>query len=68
MENLLFESVEYGILGVIVLFLLTKGVTALNQLTNSVNELTKTVEKLSGVNERLSKIEFVLERMTKNVG
>ena len=68
MEEIFPTLVEDGILAVIVLFLLTKGVNALNQLTNSVNELTKTVGKLSGVNERLNKIEFLIERMSKNVG
>lgn len=67
-EDLVIKSIaEYGILGIIVLLLLTKGVNALNQLTKSVNELTQTVQNLSGVGQRLDKIEIILERMIRNV-
>lgn len=62
MEDMIFKYADYGILSVIVFFLLTKGVNALTQLTNSVNKLTETVDKLSGIGERLNRIEMLLER------
>lgn len=61
MEDLFIRGItEFGFPAVISLYLLTKGVNALNNLTSSVADLTKTVEKLSGVNDRLDKIENLL--------
>ena len=61
MEDVILKALaEFGFPAVVTLFLLTKGLSALNQLTTSVNDLTKTVEKLSGVNDRLDKIEWKL--------
>lgn len=64
MEDLIFKGLaEFGFPAAITIFLLTKGLSALNQLTTSVNDLTKTVEKLSGVNDRLDKIEWKLSNL-----
>ena len=64
MEDVILKALaEFGFPAVVTLFLLTKGLSAFNQLTTSVNDLTKTVEKLSGVNDRLDKIEWKLSSM-----
>ena len=64
MEDVILKILaEFGFPAVVTVFLLTKGLSALNQLTTSVNDLTKTVEKLSGVNDRLDKIEWKLSTM-----
>ena len=42
MEDLILKALaEFGFPAVVTLFLLTKGLSALNQLTTSVNDLTK---------------------------
>ena len=67
MEDLILKAVtEFGFPALISVYLLTKGITALNNLTSSVADLTKTVEKLSGVNDRLDKIENILSSIEKN--
>ena len=66
MEDFILKSVtEFGFPAIVSLYLLTKGINALNKLTSSVADLTKTVEKLSGVNDRLDKIEATLEKFRR---
>ena len=44
MEEVILKALaEFGFPAVVTLFLLTKGLSALNQLTTSVNDLTKDV-------------------------
>ena len=67
MEEFFFKTVtEFGFPAIVSVILLTKGLGALEKLTESVNKLTSTVEKLSGVNARLDKLETTLEKFIFN--
>lgn len=61
MEEIILKCAEFGILGVITLLLLTKGLGVLNQLTQSVNALTKSQETLTDAVTRQSEKLFLLD-------
>lgn len=46
LEEIILKCAEFGVLGVIVLILLTRGITALNSLTQSQTALTESTNRL----------------------
>ena len=46
MEEIILKCAEFGVLGVIVLLLLTRGITALNSLTQSQTVLAESINRL----------------------
>lgn len=74
LEELILKYAEFGILGVITLLLLTKGLTALTQLTQTTAKLaesqkaladsiTKLTEKISNFGYQLAGIEKRLDKL-----
>jgi len=61
MEELVLKYAEFGVVGVITLLLLTKGLTVLNQLTQSVTALTKSQESLTTAVTRQSEKLFIMD-------
>lgn len=74
MEDLILKCAEFGILGVVVLLLLTKGLSSLNELsktTATLSEsqkalaevLTKLSEKVSGMSYQMDAINRRLDKL-----
>jgi len=61
MEELVLKYAEFGVVGVITLLLLTKGLTVLNQLTQSVTALTKSQESSTTAVTRQSEKLFIMD-------
>ena len=67
MEELILKCAEFGVLGVIVLLLLTRGITALNTLTQSQNTLCESINRLykevAVIDNRVDVIEQEIKAM-----
>lgn len=74
MEDVIFKYADFGVLGVITFFLLTKGITALNSLSDAQKALTESITKLTekignidlqiaGIERRLDKFEDKLNAL-----
>ena len=72
MEDLIMKTAEFGVLGVITFYLLTKGTAEIDKLAESNKRLAEAVEKLfakvgsmeyelRGITSRLDKIENTLK-------
>ena len=77
MEELVLKCAEFGILGVIVLLLLTSGLKSLNKLAETTallsesqkalaESVAKLTEKVSGFSYQLDGIERHLEKLDEN--
>lgn len=66
MEDVIFKYADFGVLGVITFFLLTKGVTAVNSLSDAQKALTESITKLTeqvgSINLQISNIERRLDK------
>lgn len=68
MDDFVLKCAEFGILGVIVLLLLTRGLTALNELSKTTAMLSKSHEALAGsINTLADKVSGIGMRIS-NVG
>ena len=69
MEELIIRGItEIGFPAIIAIYLLTKGVNALNELTRSVTELTKTVSKLGDLEVLMKRFELCLDKLERSAG
>ena len=69
MEELIIHGItEIGFPAIIAIYLLTKGVNALNELTRSVTELTKTVSKLGDLEVLMKRFELCLDKLERSAG
>ena len=77
MEDLILKCAEFGILGVITLLLLTKGLTSLNELTKTTTTLAqsqkalaesigKLADKVAGVQYQIEGIERRLDKLEES--
>ena len=78
MEDMILKFAEFGILGVVTLLLLTKGLATLNELTKTTatlstaqktlaESITKLAEKVSAMDTRLSNVTFQIEGIDKRL-
>ena len=78
MEESVLKYAEFGVLGIITLLLLTKGLTALNELTKTTATLSEAqkaladsiktlAEKVSDMGSRLSNVTFQIEGIEKRL-
>lgn len=77
MEDLLLKCAEFGILGVVTLLLLTKGLSSLTELAKTTatlsqsqkalaESITKLTEKINSFSFQLSDIEKRLDKLEEN--
>ncbi|MBQ6298713.1 MAG: hypothetical protein IJK81_13700 [Selenomonadaceae bacterium] len=77
MEDLVLKCAEFGILGVVTLLLLTKGLSSLTELTKTTatlsesqkalaDSITKLTEKINSFSFQLSDIEKRLDKLEEN--
>lgn len=66
MEDVVFKYADFGVLGAITFFLLTKGVAALNSLSDAQKALTESItkltEKVGDINVQIANIERRLDK------
>ena len=71
MEEFILKGFELGALGIISLFLLTKGMTAIKDLSDSnkllADAVTKLSDKVNMLDGRFLSIEFELRRMNSRL-
>ena len=71
MEEFILKGFELGALGIISLFLLTKGMTAIKDLSDSnkllADAVTKLSDKVNMMDGRFLSIEFELRRMNSRL-
>ena len=78
MEEAILKYAEFGILGVITLLLLTKGLSTLNELTKTTailaesqktlaDSITKLAEKVADMGTRLNNFAFQIEGIEKRL-
>ena len=71
MEDLVLKCAEFGILGVITLLLPTKGLTALNAITQATTALTESIskltEKVSSLDIKLETLKYQIEGLEKRI-
>ena len=78
MEDLILKCAEFGILGIVTLLLLSKGLSSLNDLTKTTamlsesqktlaESIAKLAEKVSAMGTRLSNVTFQLEGVDKRL-
>ena len=64
MEDLIMKTAEFGVLGVITFYLLTKGTAEIDKLAESNRKLAEAVEKLyakvANIDTRVNGLEFEL--------
>ena len=67
MEDLIMKTAEFGVLGVITFYLLTKGTAEIDKLAESNKRLADAIDKLyskiSNIDVRIGSIEFNLRSM-----
>ena len=63
MEDLIMKTAEFGVLGVITFYLLTKGTAEIDKLAESNKRLAGTIDKLdtkiSNIDVRIGSIELI---------
>lgn len=78
MEDTILKCAEFGILGVITLLLLTKGLSSLNELTKTTavlseaqkalaDSISKLAEKVANMDARLSNVAFQIDGIEKRL-
>lgn len=78
MEDLILKCAEFGILGIVTLLLLSKGLSSLNDLAKTTamlsesqktlaESITKLAEKVSAMDTRLSNVTFQIEGIDKRL-
>ena len=71
MEDLIMKSAEFGVLGVITFYLLTKGTAEIDKLAESNKRLADAIDKLyskiSNIDVRIGSIEFDLHSMNSRL-
>lgn len=68
MEDFVLKCAEFGVLGVIVLLLLTRGLSALNELSKTTTILSKSQEALAGSINKLAEKVANMDTRIINVG
>lgn len=67
LEEIVLKCAEFGVLGVIVLLLLTRGITALNSLTQSQTVLAESINRLykevAVIDNRVDTIDREIKQM-----
>lgn len=67
LEEIILKCAEFGVLGVIVLLLLTRGITALNSLTQSQTVLAESINRLykevAVIDNRVDTIDREIKQM-----
>lgn len=78
MEDLILKCAEFGILGIVTLLLLSKGLSSLNDLAKTTamlsdsqkilaESIAKLAEKVSAMDTRLSNVAFQIEGIDKRL-
>lgn len=78
MEDTILKYAEFGVLGVITLILLTKGLNALNELARTTatlseaqkalaDSITKLTDKVATIGEKMNSVSFQVEGIEKRL-